>query len=66
MFEIEFAVQLKKLRLENNLTQKQVAKYLCVSRTTYTYYELAKTEPNLQSVKKLAELYKIPLSELIK
>ena len=40
---------LRALREKEGLTQKQVANYLQLSRSTYTYYELEKRQPILQN-----------------
>lgn len=57
--------RLKKLREEKNLTQAQVAKILGVSRTTYTQYETGKSEPDLATVSKLAEIYETSVDFLL-
>jgi len=57
--------RLKKLREEKDLTQAQVAKILGVSRTTYTQYETGKSEPDLATVSKLAEIYETSVDFLL-
>ena len=49
--------RLKQLREDRGLTQADIAKFLGVSRTTYTQYETEKSEPDLATVSKLAEFF---------
>lgn len=49
--------RLKHLREEMGLRQIDIAEMLGVSRTTYTQYETEKSEPDLATVAKLAEIY---------
>jgi transcriptional regulator with XRE-family HTH domain len=49
--------RLKLLREEMGLKQIDIAEMLGVSRTTYTQYETEKSEPDLATVAKLAEIY---------
>ena len=50
---------LKALRLNNNLTQEELAKKLNIHRTTYTKWETGVSEPNIFYIRKLVEFYKI-------
>ena len=66
MREGQICETLKRLRKEKiGYTQQQVADYLQVSRSTYTYYETGKTEPDLENIKKLAALFHVSLEELL-
>ena len=57
---------LRKFRKEKmGYTQQQVADYLKISRSTYTYYETGKTEPDLESIQKLAKLFDVTVGELL-
>ncbi len=57
---------LRRLRKEKiGYTQQQVADYLQISRSTYTYYETGKTEPDLENIKKLAKLFGVSVEELL-
>ena len=56
---------LRALREKEGLTQKQVANYLQLSRSTYTYYELGKRQPNLQTLSRLAELFHVSADYLL-
>lgn len=42
---------LKELRISMKKTQKEVADFLGVDRTTYVKYENGNTEPNLDNIK---------------
>jgi len=49
--------RLRMLREEKGQKQADIAKVLGVSRTTYTQYETEKSEPDLETVKRLAEYF---------
>ena len=49
--------RLRGLREEKALKQADIAKVLGISRTTYTQYETEKSEPDLETVRKLAEYF---------
>ena len=49
-----FSKILKRLRLEKNLTQSEMAKALNISRVTYTNYELGNREPDFSTVSRIA------------
>ena len=52
-------MKLKKLRLDNNFTQEEIAKIINKSAVAYGYYESGRNEPDLQTLIKLADLYQI-------
>lgn len=56
---------LKLYRLNSGFTQKQVADALHIERTTYTYYETGKTLPNVITLKKLADMFNVPIDYLM-
>ncbi len=51
--------RLRELRLSNGFTQKQIADVLNIDRSTYSYYETRKTQPDLNVIKKLASMYNV-------
>lgn len=53
------------LRKAKKLTQIQVAEYLNVNRSTYTKYETGVSEPNIDTMKKLAELFEVDVNALV-
>ena len=58
--------KLKLYREKNNMTQKEVAEILNVEPGTISKYELGLTEPNIESIKKLAEIFNVTTDELLK
>lgn len=65
MFEKELSERLREIRKLKRLTQQDIADYLHVNRSTYTYYETGKTQPSVQTIYKLAKLYKVSTDLLI-
>lgn len=63
--DIKFCKNLKSVRLENGLTQKQVAKNLGVVESCYANWEQGRTEPNLEMLRKLSTLLHITIDELL-
>lgn len=51
------AKRLKELRSESGRKQHEVAKYLGITRPAYTAYESGSRQPDLETVKKLAEYF---------
>ena len=58
--------KLKLYREKHNMTQKEVAEILGVEPGTISKYELGMIEPNIESIKKLAEIFKVTIDELLK
>ena len=58
--------KLKDIRTKAGLTQEQVAKAVMVSRQTISNWENANSLPDIISIIKLSELYKISVDELLK
>ena len=52
-------LKLRELRLRNNHTQDILAKYLEVTRPTYTRYENGERELPLEALKKLSVFYNV-------
>lgn len=59
------AAMLKRLRRGKRLSQQQVADYLHMDRSTYSYYELGQTKPTIDFLIKLAHLYGLHLNDLL-
>lgn len=59
--------KLKELRLqsEDNPTLDDVASATGINRATLSRYENSNTEPKMSALKKLADYYKVPVSELM-
>jgi len=58
--------KLKKLRIDNNLTQESVSEKLNISRQTLSNWENNKSYPDILNVIELSNIYKISLDDLIK
>lgn len=56
---------LKTLRKSRNITQEEIANFLQVDRSTYSYYEIGKTIPKIYTIKKIADFYNISLDSLL-
>ena len=56
---------LKKLRIKNNLTQKDLAQLLNIDSTTYLGYEKNKFEPNIETLKKLSKIFNCSIDYLV-
>ena len=63
--DIKFCNNLKEIRKSNGLTQKQVAIKLNVVESCYANWEQGRTEPNIEMLRKLGEILKINLDDLI-
>lgn len=69
--ELEMKIQararlrIKNIRLENNKSQKEIAKYLEVDLSTYNKYEKGSRKLSNEVVKKLAEYYNISVSDIV-
>lgn len=58
-------MRLKELRTENKLKQSDVAEKLFITQTGYSNYENGRTEPNIEMLCKLADLYNVSIDYLI-
>lgn len=58
--------QLKKARMDKNMTQEEVAEKIFVSRQSISNWENNKTYPDIGNVIALSDLYQISLDELLK
>lgn len=57
--------RLRLLRIQSNLTQRQMADELGINRSTYTYYELGKCSPSLDTISKLADFFQVSTDYLL-
>ena len=60
-----FSERVRELRKKNHLTQKQAAAELGIRYTAYQAYEYGKSEPNLDHLQQLADLFGVTLDELM-
>ena len=49
--------RIKELREDNDLTQKELSKYLNISQVAYSYYEINKRSLPIDMLSKLADFY---------
>ena len=57
--------RLRELRVKSGYTQSQIAKILNIDRSTYSYYEIGKTTPDVSALIILAKVFNIPINELL-
>ena len=60
-----FGEKLKKLRMDNQLTQDELAEKIYVTRTAISKWETDKGYPSIDSLKQLSSLFHISIDELI-
>lgn len=65
MDEKILASKLKKIRLEHNIRQEDVAKVLGIDRSAYSGYEIGRSTPSVKNLCSLADIYNVSLSQLI-
>lgn len=63
--EDTFANRLRQRRIDLHFTQAEMATMLGIERSSYTYYEMGKTQPNLKTLKKLKKILDVSLDYLI-
>lgn len=59
-----FCKNLIELRKLNRLTQRDVARHLGISQPSYTRYENGKSEPTIENLIKLADLFDVSIDYL--
>jgi transcriptional regulator with XRE-family HTH domain len=62
---MNFGNNLKNLRKRKNVTQKQLATYLCLSRSTIAGYETKSHQPDFLTLEKLAIYFDVSIDYLI-
>ena len=60
-----FGEKLKKLRIDNGLTQDELAEKIYVTRTAISKWETDKGYPSIDSLKQLSNLFEVSIDELI-
>lgn len=65
MSNIQLVNNLHRLRKAHHYTQQQVSGLLNISRQAYSNYETGKRAPDLDSLIRLADIYKISLDQLV-
>ena len=56
---LEFNTKIKSLREAHGYTQQQIADFLGIDKTTYAHYEAGRRLPNIDKIRRLAELYSL-------
>lgn len=62
---IVFRARLRRLRRLHSMTQQEVADYLHLERSSYSYYEVGKTEPDLDTLDRIATLFQVSTDYLL-
>lgn len=57
--------RIKNLREDNDLTQKEISKFLNISQVAYSYYELNKRNIPIELLCKLADYYHTSVDYLL-
>lgn len=61
----KFQTALVEQRKLNRLTQRDVAKHLDIAQSSYIRYENGKSEPTLENLVKLADLFDVSVDYLL-
>jgi len=61
----QISKNIKECRLEAKLTQDQVAEKLYMTRQNISSYETGRTEPDIETIQKLAGLFDVPVERLL-
>lgn len=60
-----FGKRLRELRIENNLTQRQLADKIGVDFRTVSFWETGRFEPNLEQIVKLCAFFSVSADYLL-
>ena len=60
-----FNENLKNARERKGMSQKDVAEEIGVAKSTYSLYESGNREPNVQTIKKIADVLNVSADELL-
>ena len=60
-----FGIRLKKIRLRENITQEELAKYLDVNRMTIVKWEKGTAEPSITHLRRLSHRFSISIAYLV-
>lgn len=60
-----FNENLKYAREQRGLSQKEVSEKIGVAKSTYSLYESGNREPNVQTIKKIADVLSVSADELL-
>ena len=65
MSNIQLAINLRRLRLDHDYTQKQIGEMLNLSRQAYSNYETGKRIPEIDLLIRIADIYGVKLEQLV-
>lgn len=65
MYVENFAEKLKKARTDAGYTQIQVSEILKIARSTLANYEVGRTQPDYETLGKLADFYAVSVDWLL-
>lgn len=65
LFKLRIGERLRELRIKSGFTQSQIAKVLNIDRSTYSYYEIGKTTPDVSTLMALAKIFNISIDNLL-
>ncbi|MBR5202946.1 MAG: helix-turn-helix transcriptional regulator [Clostridia bacterium] len=57
--------QLRLIRKQNRLSQQQLSDILGISRSTYCSYEIGRRTPDIETLMKLSDFYKLTLDHFV-
>lgn len=60
-----FSERFARLRIDQGMTQQELADRLCVSRQTISSWEKGRTQPDLESLAQIAALFHVSMDDLI-
>lgn len=60
-----FNENLRDVREQKGLSQKEVAKKIGVAKSTYSLYESGNREPNVQTIKKISDVLNVSADKLL-
>ncbi|HGD1056919.1 TPA: helix-turn-helix domain-containing protein [Streptococcus agalactiae] len=60
-----FSKKLKELRINNKLSQKQIAEQMNISQQAYAKWERGKNSPSLATLEKVANFFNLSIEELL-
>ena len=63
--ENNFSTNLKQLRIENKVTQQQLAQALNTTVKTVSHWETGYTEPSIKQILDLATFFNVSLEDLL-
>lgn len=60
-----FNERLKQLRIQNNITQLELSRFLGLSKSTIAMYEKGRREPNFETIEKIADFFNVDMNFLL-